>query len=66
LRAVVGLGRSLGIVTTAEGVENRNQLEVLLSEGCTEAQGYFFSQPKSAAELKELLAEVGNGARAIA
>ena len=55
LRAVVGLGRSLGIVTTAEGVETRDQLEVLTTEGCTDAQGYFFSQPQSAADVRELL-----------
>lgn len=66
LRAVVGLGRSLGIVTTAEGVETRNQLEVLITEGCTEAQGYFFSQPRPAAETKELLISRAGQAKAIA
>ena len=55
VRAVVGLGRSLGIVTTAEGVETQEQLEVLRTEGCTEVQGYFFSPPKSAAEIRDLL-----------
>ena len=44
LRAVVGLGSSLNIVTTAEGVETRNQLEILKTEGCTDVQGYFFSR----------------------
>jgi diguanylate cyclase (GGDEF)-like protein len=58
LRAVVSLGRSLGIVTIAEGVETRNQLEVLLTEGCMEAQGYFFSKPRSAVETMELLSTV--------
>ncbi|MHC2577252.1 diguanylate cyclase (GGDEF)-like protein [Bradyrhizobium diazoefficiens] len=37
IRAVTGLGRSLGIVTTAEGVENDAQLELLRREGCTSA-----------------------------
>jgi diguanylate cyclase (GGDEF)-like protein/PAS domain S-box-containing protein len=55
VRSVVGLSRSLGIVTTAEGVETRDQLEVLRTEGCTEAQGYFFSPPKEVAEIKQLL-----------
>jgi EAL domain-containing protein (putative c-di-GMP-specific phosphodiesterase class I) len=55
LRAVVGLGRSLGIVTTAEGVETQAQLELLRKEGCTEAQGYLFSQSKPAAETKSML-----------
>ena len=66
LRAVVGLGRSLGIVTTAEGVETQNQLEVLRTEGCTEAQGFFFSRPKSAAETRTLLASRHSQVKAIA
>ena len=55
LRAVVGLGRSLRIVTTAEGVETLKQLEVLKAEGCTEAQGYYFSRPLSAADTLDML-----------
>jgi EAL domain-containing protein (putative c-di-GMP-specific phosphodiesterase class I) len=66
LRAVVGLGRSLGIVTTAEGVETKNQLEVLITEGCTEAQGYFFSHPVSAVEVKDLLGSIDGEVQAIA
>jgi diguanylate cyclase (GGDEF)-like protein len=66
LRAVVGLGRSLGIVTTAEGVETKSQLEVLITEGCTEAQGYFFSQPVSAVEVKDLLGSIDGDVQAIA
>src|SRR4029077_6387760 len=42
LCSVVGLGRSLGIVTTAEGVETQGQLDILKMEGCTEAQGFLF------------------------
>ncbi len=66
LRAVVGLGRSLNIVTLAEGVETQRQLEVLRTEGCIEAQGYFFSQPRSAAEAKELLNSLDGHANAAA
>lgn len=66
LRAVVGLGRSLDIVILAEGVETQKQLEVLRTEGCTEAQGYFFSQPRSAAEAKELLNSLSGQAEAVA
>ena len=39
VRAVTGLGKSLGIVTTAEGVETDAQLEMLSRAGCTQAQG---------------------------
>jgi diguanylate cyclase (GGDEF)-like protein len=66
LRAVVGLGRSLGMVTTAEGVETMSQLEVLRAEGCTEAQGYFFSRPKSPAETGDLLASLDARTKVVA
>jgi EAL domain-containing protein (putative c-di-GMP-specific phosphodiesterase class I) len=46
LRAVAGLGSSLGIATTAEGVETKEQVDRVREEGCTEMQGYFFSPPK--------------------
>ncbi len=55
IRAVTGLGRSLGIVTTAEGVENDAQLELLRREGCTQAQGYLFSMPRPASEVALML-----------
>jgi predicted signal transduction protein with EAL and GGDEF domain len=66
LRAIVGLGRSLGIVTTAEGVETQRQLEILRAEGCTEAQGYLFSKPRPAAEVREWRASRGGEVRQIA
>ena len=55
IRAVTGLGRSLGIVTTAEGVENAAQLELLRREGCTQAQGYLFSKPRPASDVAIML-----------
>ena len=55
IRAVAGLGMSLGIATTAEGVETQEQLERLRGEGCTEVQGYFFSAPRPASEIIGLL-----------
>jgi EAL domain-containing protein (putative c-di-GMP-specific phosphodiesterase class I) len=56
VRAVVAMSSSLSIGTTAEGVETYAQLERLKSEGCTEAQGYLFSPPRSAADVKTWLA----------
>jgi EAL domain-containing protein (putative c-di-GMP-specific phosphodiesterase class I) len=44
VRAVASLGTSLGIITTAEGVETARQLEIVRGEGCTEVQGHVFSQ----------------------
>ena len=55
IHAVVGLGASLGITTTAEGVETEEQLNRLRAEGCTEAQGFLFSQPRPAKEILGLI-----------
>jgi diguanylate cyclase (GGDEF)-like protein/PAS domain S-box-containing protein len=57
VRAVAGLGRSLGIVTTAEGVETEEQLDLLRREGCTQAQGYLFSPPRPAADVESMLSD---------
>ena len=56
VRAVTAMSTSLGITTTAEGVETAEQMEFLCREGCTEAQGFLFSPPRPAAEIAELLA----------
>lgn len=52
VRAVMGLGRSLCMVTTAEGVETPDQLLQLRGEGCTEVQGYLFSHPVLAEQAR--------------
>jgi diguanylate cyclase (GGDEF)-like protein len=55
IRAVLGLGRSLGMSTTVEGVETAAQLLAMQAEGCTEVQGYFFSRPGPAADVPQLM-----------
>ena len=60
VRAVTGLGGSLGVSTTAEGVETHEQFERLAAEGCTEVQGYLFGRPKPAREVPLTLAEFGH------
>jgi EAL domain-containing protein (putative c-di-GMP-specific phosphodiesterase class I) len=55
VRAVVGLSSSLGITTTAEGVETQEQLTRLASEGCNEVQGFLFSPPRPAGEVQQML-----------
>jgi diguanylate cyclase (GGDEF)-like protein len=49
--AVTGLGKSLNITTTAEGVETRQQFDLLRAAGCDQLQGYLFGRPCPAAEL---------------
>jgi predicted signal transduction protein with EAL and GGDEF domain len=55
VRAITGLGRSLGMVTLAEGVETREQLAHLRREGCTEVQGFFLSPPVTPEEVPAVL-----------
>jgi diguanylate cyclase (GGDEF)-like protein/PAS domain S-box-containing protein len=59
VRAISGLGRSLNITTTAEGVETIDQLDWLRAEGCNEVQGFLFSAAKPAAEVQQLLSRFG-------
>jgi diguanylate cyclase (GGDEF)-like protein len=66
IRAVAGLGRSIGITTTAEGVETQEQLDQMRAEGCTEAQGYFYSRPVPGAEIARLLTGFDQRAQAAA
>jgi diguanylate cyclase (GGDEF)-like protein len=66
VRAVVGLSSSLGITTTAEGVETKEQLASLTAEGCNEFQGFLFSRPKSAADVARLFGELAPRAEAVA
>ena len=56
VKAVIGLGRSLGIATTAEGVETEAQLDMVRQQGCTEAQGFLFSPPLPAVAVSRLFA----------
>ncbi|MEX2744281.1 putative bifunctional diguanylate cyclase/phosphodiesterase [Rhizobium mongolense] len=55
VKAVVDLGSSLGITTTAEGVETTNQLDQVREHGCTEIQGYFFGKPLPFSHVEKLL-----------
>ncbi len=58
IRAVTGLGKNLGMVTTAEGVETVEQLERLRAEGCTEVQGYYLSRPKPGSEVPRMIEDI--------
>jgi diguanylate cyclase (GGDEF)-like protein len=58
VRAIVGLGASFGIATTAEGVETEDQRSCLNHEGCTEVQGYLYSKPLPPDEIAALLGKL--------
>jgi len=62
VRAISGLGRSLNITTTAEGVETIDQLDWLRAEGCNQVQGFLFSAARPAAEIEQLLSKFGRRA----
>jgi diguanylate cyclase (GGDEF)-like protein len=55
VQAVVNIAAARHMTTTAEGVETRQQMELLRSLGCAEMQGYLFSPARGAAEIKQLL-----------
>jgi diguanylate cyclase (GGDEF)-like protein len=55
VRAVVNIAAERHMTTTAEGVETQQQLELLRALGCSEMQGYLFSPPKPAADVRQLL-----------
>jgi len=55
VRAIARLGASLGMRTTAEGVETAAQLDAIRAEGCTEVQGYLTGRPMPAAQAAALL-----------
>jgi diguanylate cyclase (GGDEF)-like protein/PAS domain S-box-containing protein len=57
VRAIVGLGRSLGMETCAEGVETEEQVSLLRREGCHQAQGFKFGRAMPPAMIDRLVAE---------
>ncbi len=63
VRAIVAMARSLGITVTAEGVETREQLELLQELECDTYQGYLFSRPVPAEAFEELVRQEGLGPR---
>jgi len=55
-RAIVQMGRALGLQVVAEGVEMPDQEAFLASKGCDVIQGYLVSRPVPAAQIETLLA----------
>lgn len=55
VRAIIQLGKSLGMQVIAEGVETAEQEAYIIAQGCHEGQGYFYSRPLPARELGQYL-----------
>jgi len=66
VRAIIGLGASLGIDTTAEGVETAAQLERLRAERCGELQGFLFSPPVAPGNIADIIGAFYGGERRVA
>jgi len=59
-KAIIGLGHTIGLRVTAEGVEHEEELCILQSVACDEVQGYYFAKPMPAADFGKWLAERGD------
>ncbi len=57
VRTISGLAQNLGMDVVAEGVETREQLEILRSLGCRYGQGYFFSKPLDSQSAEAFICE---------
>ena len=55
--AIITLAKNMHIPVLAEGIETKEQIDYLLSEGCQYVQGYYYFKPMSARKLREVLLE---------
>ena len=60
IEQIIIIGKKMNMCVVAEGVEQNNQLEYLKEQNCDKIQGYLFSKPKSAQDVKQLLAQWEN------
>ncbi|MGE8415923.1 MAG: putative bifunctional diguanylate cyclase/phosphodiesterase, partial [Pseudomonas sp.] len=65
VRAIIQLGKSLGMQVIAEGVETAEQEAYIIAEGCHEGQGYHYSKPLNARELGAYLKQAQRSNAAI-
>jgi EAL domain-containing protein (putative c-di-GMP-specific phosphodiesterase class I) len=66
VRAVLGLASGFNLETTAEGIENDEQLASLRADGCLEGQGYLFGKAMPANEVINVLAKLKSNLRVVA
>ena len=55
MRSVAALAKNLGMITTAEGVETAEQVELVRMIGCTEVQGFYFGRPQPLKDIVRTL-----------
>ncbi len=60
VEAIIGLSHSFGLTVVAEGVEDRETLEMLRAMGCDQVQGYFLSHPLELDRFGDWVAGVGD------
>ncbi len=66
IRAVVALAESLGMATTAEGVETEDEHRMIQALGCTKVQGYYFGRPLPVTEARRLAIRDDDGGESVA
>ncbi len=64
IKAIVSLAETLGMETTAEGVENHDEIALIRDLGCSHIQGYVYGKPARAADVLAQLAAGGGRATA--
>ena len=65
VRALIGLGSSLGMDTVAEGIETHEQAAFVRNCGCTVGQGYLYGAARAAADMPEMVARMTRNANVI-
>ncbi|MBE3028933.1 EAL domain-containing protein [Campylobacter sp. RM9344] len=58
VKTIIELAKSMGLKSIAEGIENKEQLEILKELGCDEGQGYLLSRPMKASSFEKLLKKI--------
>ena len=66
VRAILGLANGFGLATTAEGIENSQQLAAMKADGCQEGQGYLFGKAVPAREVASVLERLNSEIRVVA
>ena len=60
VKTIIAIATQLGLTVIAEGVETREQVELLLDKGCQQFQGYYFAKPKRVADFNRYMASQSN------